>query len=213
MNQRVPPRAEVHPVVLREVAISKDYSEVRSLLELVDTRPCHVLAYPPFDYLWIDVERGCALMARESYTAAGVLEQRFELTEHREIDAGIWLPMRLRNIQFDCNARTKAGRDRRIIDTYFSVEEIAVNSVPDQLFDFRPSPGALLLKDDFRPELEYPRQEKAGGLELVDEITKWMHLVSHQESRKEHHWWLIGFLAIPVVTYLEARRRWQQRKV
>ena len=99
--------------MLNEVVASNEYSVVRPLQEEIDKRFCHVLERPAYDRLWIDVERGCALLARETHAQLnGALVQRIELSGHKEVSPGIWFPTKLRNIQYDylCPDRSKRSR-------------------------------------------------------------------------------------------------------
>jgi hypothetical protein len=87
-----------------------------------------VLEYPGYDRLWIDTERGCALLARETHSSRnGALVQRIELSGHREVAPGIWLPSSIRNIQYDYNAVSEEGRRRRVIDAVHVVLGMSVS--------------------------------------------------------------------------------------
>jgi hypothetical protein len=139
-----PFRPEGRAYVLREVATSEKHSVVRPLLEQIDGHWCHVLEYPGRDRLWIDVDRGCALMARESYSEINdALVQRMELSDHTEVAAGIWLPSKLRNIQFDYLAHNVDDRMRIIRNAMHTAYDITVNDVNDAVFEFHPAPGSL----------------------------------------------------------------------
>jgi hypothetical protein len=86
---------------LSAIARSPDYI-INPWQELVQEHYCHVLECPGHDKLWLDCERGCAILAREVFEADhGVLIQRIEASGHREIKPGIWVPSKFRNIT--CN--------------------------------------------------------------------------------------------------------------
>jgi hypothetical protein len=173
-----PPHLDSLPSMLRELAVSPEYSTVRDRQERIDGRWCHVLEYAGRDRLWLDAERECALLARETLSRAnGALAQRIELWNHRMVAPGIWMPTMIRNIQFDYNAKTEEGRRRKIRYATNTILEIDVNRVNDDLFRFRPPPGALQLDRD-RPAL----QIRPGGLDHLDRLSQWVR--RHTSSKQ-----------------------------
>ncbi|MDR1963193.1 MAG: hypothetical protein LBQ50_05400 [Planctomycetaceae bacterium] len=153
MKQRKAPRWGDIPVILRDVANDCRYNFVRRQLEKVDGHWCYVLFWENHDYLWIDMERGGVLLARETcHPETGMLMQRYELNKHREAASGIWIPQKLRNIQYDFAAQTEEGRKRKVIDGFFDVDEIEVNTLTETDFDFTPPSGALLTYDAREPD-------------------------------------------------------------
>src|SRR5665213_4288683 len=99
LNAIKPPRHRGRPYVLREIAECDTHSVVRPNLEDVDGRWCHVLEDPDVDSLWLDVERECALVARETRDPENrALVQRIELRRHVEVSPQIWMPTSIRNI-------------------------------------------------------------------------------------------------------------------
>jgi hypothetical protein len=198
------------PVALRDVAASNDYSEVRPLQEKVNGRWCHVLSWPKTDSLWLDVDQGCALLCRETFSETGAKIQRFELSQHRQYAPDCWLPTLLRNMQFDPDALTEEARGRVVIDAYFTVEELELNTVPDTLFEFKPSAGALLIFDDRSTERDYPKQTVAHGHQMLDRLAKWTQ--SRASRRGNTSWWNAygAFICVPILlmaVFLEFRRR------
>ena len=180
-----PPRpvSPADPYVLREVASSEAYNQVRPRLESVNGRWCHVLERPGKDRLWIDVERGCALMARETHASTtGRLAQRIELGGHREVRPGIWFPMEMTNIRYDHDASGEEKQRRVWKNAKHDVLEVHINDVDDSVFVWEPSPGALRLPDDAPPV-----QAKPGGIEHVATIASWVqryHRLSTPPSSK-----------------------------
>ncbi|MHC5544459.1 hypothetical protein ACYOEI_40030, partial [Singulisphaera rosea] len=77
-------------------AIGRNRGHYRVLpsTEVVDGRPCHVVEYPGFDKIWVDVERGCSVLRREtSWYLDQPLRRRVENLDHIRIGpAGVWLP-------------------------------------------------------------------------------------------------------------------------
>ncbi|MDR3637795.1 MAG: hypothetical protein P4L84_28575 [Isosphaeraceae bacterium] len=162
------------PAMFVDVCASQLYDRVRPAQERVGERWCHVLEHPGCEALWIDVERGCALLARESYhRETGALAWRIECSGHREVVPGVWIPESIRNLHFDYLARTPEARKRRLMDTRVAVVRAEVNSVSDDEFRFVPPPGALRLNG---PN-DRPIQAVAGGEELLDELVGWSRSV------------------------------------
>jgi hypothetical protein len=178
-----PPRpvSPADPYVLKEVASSESYTQVRPRLESVAGRWCHVLERPGKDRLWIDVERGCALMARETHAATtGRLAQRIELGGHREVRPGIWFPMEMTNIRYDHDASGEEKQGRVWKNAKHEVLEVHINDVDDAVFQWEPPPGALCLPDD-----TLPFQSKPGGIEHIAAMASWVrrhHRLSTPQS-------------------------------
>jgi hypothetical protein len=169
MKARKPPRPDAHPYMLNEVAVCEEFS-VRAARELVGGRWCHVLERSGFDRLWIDVDRGCALMARETHSSSnGALVQRIELSDYKEIGPQIWLPGRIRNIQYDWLCPDESGRNRVVKDTIHLVVDIQVNCIEDETFRFKPRPGAL-----FNDRVTVPRQVEGDGVDHLDYLAAWV---------------------------------------
>ncbi len=171
LTDRPAPQPDGHPYVLKEVAGCPEYSIVRPRLEIVDGHWCHVLERPEIDRLWIDTACGHTLVARETQsTKNGAMIQRIELGGQSEVGHGIWLPTRIRNTQYDYHAVTEEQRKRKVIDALIRVVEIRVNDLTADFFDFRPQPGALLMRPDGGP----PIQTHLGGIDLLDDLARWV---------------------------------------
>ncbi len=168
------PMDENLSAVLTGVAASRLYDHVRPAQERLDERWCHVIERPGHDALWIDVERGCAVMAREfSHKETGAPIWRLECSGHKEAAPGVWIPAWIRNIHFDYLAPAPARRNRRLQDTRLEIVRADVNSVSDDEFRFNPPPGALRLNG---PD-ETPQQTVPGGEELLDNLVAWSRSV------------------------------------
>jgi hypothetical protein len=191
-----PPRAEGRAFVLREVAAEPEYRVVRPVQELVDRRWCHVLERPGLDRLWLDVERGCALLARESsLKVGGPLVDRIELGEHRQVADGVWLPGWIRNIQFDFNAPTEEGRRRAYQDARLVIIEAQANREADPL-TFRARPGELRGAAEGAPTQVLP-----GGQDHLDDVARW--LVRHVAiARSDGHSLPVYLAAAPVLVLI-----------
>ncbi|MCL2004611.1 MAG: cysteine peptidase family C39 domain-containing protein [Planctomycetaceae bacterium] len=215
MKERKAPTWEDVPSALRDVAQNIHYDQVRPLQEIVDDRWCHVLYWADRDILWLDMERGAVLLAREVYHhGTGALVFRYELSDHQEAAPGLWIPKKLRNIQFDFAALTEEGRKRRVIDGFFEVEEMEVNTLTEADFDFIPPPGALLTYDAREPNAQYPYQSIPGGEEMLDKIGDWVRTMYPQKkSKPKVDWgWYVGLIVVPIILLLEIRRKMTHAK-
>lgn len=164
------PRWEGVSIALRDVAVNPAYSAVRSRQELVDGRWCHVLENEGVERLWIDLEHGCALLARETDQGTPpVLTQRVETGGHREVAPGVWLPSWMQTILYNSRARTEAERKQSVHNTRVQVLEARANDVDESLFEFRPPPGAL---DQSRTN--DPVQTEPGGLDHLENLAVWI---------------------------------------
>jgi hypothetical protein len=208
-DQHQAPRLEGRPIVLREVAASPKYSTVRPQQELVDGRWCHVLENEGVERLWIDTEHGCALLARETfYGTPPVLTQRLESMGHREVAPGVWLPSRMRNIQYNWRARTEAARKVKMVDAVHLVLEARANDVDDALFEFRPKPGAL---DASRATA--PVQTQSGGLDHIDNVAAWIQ--RHRlvpTPALEYGGYLAGLPALGLIAAFEVWLYWRRNR-
>jgi len=174
LTGRKPPRPNGYPHMLREVAESDDYSQVRQDQELVDGRWCHVLIDKSHDHLWLDASRGCCLMQREIFDKdSGLLRTRYELRGYHEVSEGIWMPRTIRCEEYDFTTPTKEGPCRKVRDTPIEILEVSVNAVDDGAFQYTPPPGALEL--DATSILAPARQSKPGGLDHLDDVVCWLN--------------------------------------
>ncbi len=212
-DERKAPMWDDITVALRDVAKNANYDQVRPVQEQVDGRWCHVLSWQDHDTLWLDMERGAVLLAREVRNKKnGALVFRYELRDNQEAAQGIWIPKKLRNIQFDCTATSEEGRKRRVIDGFFDVEVMEANTLTEADFVFTPPPGALLTYDEHEPDAAYPYQSVPGGEEMLDRIAEWIRTIYPPRkiaTEKNDLSWTIGFLVLPIIVILEIRRRKQ----
>lgn len=164
-----PPRLLVDklPASLSAVAHSAAY-EARSSLEHVGGRWCQVLESRGRDQLWLDVDRGCAVVAREINFSVPARVHRVEFADFREILAGVWVPFTLRNLIYEHAQDGVVGQT--IIDATLAVRQVRLNeAVDDARFQFKVLPGSAAVIDD-RPL----RQAIAGGEEYLDEVVEWI---------------------------------------
>jgi hypothetical protein len=208
LDRRAAPRPLGGPYMLRDVAEGEEFSAVRPRQEMVDGRWCHVLEWPGKDRLWLDTERGFILLRRDTtYGTRNALGQRLELGGHSEAAPGIWLPRRIQNMQFDYEAPTEEGRQRKIINAQHDVLRADVNPVDDSAFVFQPRPGSLLYKEGRRP-----MQAQAGGMDHLGYLVRWLQVHAPASWPRRAHsaipFGSIAFLpTLVVIAACELRRR------
>ena len=171
-EKRPPPRFADRSTsfALSDVAKSALY-QVRQAQELCDGRWCHVLEYPRHDILWLDCERGCSLMAREIYDSRkDVRRQRFELSDFRNVNDGIYAPFAIRNKEFDVNATADAATRQPLLNSLVRILELRINDdVHDHVFEFNRLPGAIRRLTERKYE-----QVVAGGSDHLERVAGWM---------------------------------------
>jgi hypothetical protein len=154
------------PAVLPAIAACEKY-RVQPEQELVGESWCHILEYPGRDKLWLDCDRGCAILVREMYGPnPGQLFQRIEASGHREVQPGIWVPARFRNMV----PGVRDPKDNQTVDSILNIVNVRLNEdVEDDLFRFEPLPGSIELTVD-----GIVRQEAAGCEDYLNEVVDWI---------------------------------------
>lgn len=145
-------------LVFPQVGHSTKYV-VQADQSLLRDRWCHVLEDPGRERMWLDVERGCAILAREVLDPdTGAVVERIEAFDHSEIVPGIWVPGRFRNLLFDPRGQVES-------DALHLIRRISINRAPrTESFEFEPQPGSIeLLGDGFE-------QRVPGGTDLLDDL-------------------------------------------
>jgi hypothetical protein len=197
------------PIMLRDVAAS-DLYKIRARQERVNNRLCHVLEYEGRDRLWLDTTLGAALVARETMDPQnGSRMQRLELGCHREFAGGLWLPMSIRNIQFDYLARAQEKRSRVVSDATLEVLDLHVNDVDDSEFVATPRLGTVKLENGGALT-----QVTAGGLDHLDDLERWIrHNSPIGKPRREFSFsaLLIGCALGTLTSIVLFRVRWREQ--
>jgi hypothetical protein len=170
---RPPPRmAGDAASVLPAMASSPRYA-LRAHQELLCGRWCHVLEYARHDKVWLDLGRGCVIVAREAYNSeTGGILQRVESREHREVQPGIWVPFEFGNTIFGTASSASEGtRVFKTVDATLHVLEVRLNGdVQDSVFRFEPLPGSVETDAN-----ERTRQVVPGGLDYLEEVIQWIN--------------------------------------
>jgi hypothetical protein len=133
-----------HPYFLKYYAADEALKRLRSRLERVDGAWCHVVERPGIDVVWLDLDRGATLVARE------ILDQetrqpvrRFVLMNHQEVEPGIWMPGRILDVRFDEVPADGNSSPSSRRSTAFEILHWQINDVPDEAFVYDIQPGAL----------------------------------------------------------------------
>jgi hypothetical protein len=162
------------PASLSAVAQSSAY-HVRSSLEQAGGRWCHVLEFPGRDQLWIDVDRGCAVVARQiDYSIPARRVHRVEFADFREMLPNVWVPFRLRNLIYERARDGTVGPP--VLDATLHVRQVLLNeAVDDARFRFSPLPGSVARIDD-----QPLRQVVPSGEEYLDDVVRWIRRYDEQ---------------------------------
>lgn len=204
---RVAPGGDVHPQVLAHVARHGSFDAVRPRLETVSGRACHVLEWVGRDALWLDAERGCAVLRREKRDADGALQFRYELGDHREHAPNLWLPRWIVREDF-APPSDKAARTVRM-----EILSTSVGQLAPAAFEFSAPPGAIQFqREDPDGSL---RQVVDGGQELLDGQAQWIGRVHPRTERRSLSllWLACGVALLAVVAGVELRTRARRRKL
>lgn len=94
------------------------------------------------DRIWLDRDHGWAVRRREQ-TKDGQLMVRWENSELREVDAGLWLPMIVRHEEFAEDAPAE-WRGKPVLTEEVRVKHIEINRVPDERFDLVPTKADVI---------------------------------------------------------------------
>lgn len=94
------------------------------------------------DRIWLDRDHGWAVRRREM-TKNGRLQTRWENSNFREVDPGLWLPTMMRHDRFADDAPPE-WQGKPVVSEEVRVKSIEVNRVPDDRFDFVPKKGDVI---------------------------------------------------------------------
>jgi hypothetical protein len=91
------------------------------------------------DRIWFDRDHGLVLRRRE-FDRDGRIYSRWENSELREVDTGLWLPTLCRHHAFADDAPPE-WKGKPVMTEEIRVEKIEIKHVPDDLFDMAPQKG------------------------------------------------------------------------
>jgi len=104
------------------------------------------------DRIWLDRDHGLALRRRE-WTRDGRVQMRWENSELREVEPGLWLPTLCQHHAFADDAPPE-WKGKPVMTEEIRVEKIEINQVGDDLFDMTPQKGDRIedLRGILRPK-------------------------------------------------------------
>jgi len=150
------------PKWLLHLALRDPACLVRPELEEVRGHRCVVVELPGQDTAWLDVDRGYALVRRE--TRECPLRFTYQNADFREVAPKLWLPWELsRTVYYGPGAE----KNRDILDGTLTIVRMEVNNVADEVFHFTPEPGTRVYDVDRNEVKQLP-----GGLEVMDQVAR-----------------------------------------
>lgn len=134
---------------------NKSHYRVAPSTERFDGRPLWLVEWPGMDRMWVDPERGCAVV-RRSYAWAPGKPTRVEVrcSDYREAKPGLWLPF---TEEVDLYANVSADDEKLwgevVTKLRYSVRSVEFDSLSDDFFDVKLPAGTTVL--DIPRDLEY----------------------------------------------------------
>jgi hypothetical protein len=126
--------------------------------------------YKKTDRIWLDAEKGFAVVRDEYYGEQGVLERIIEYSEFREFPNGIWIPQHsLQRVLDPAAPRNSSQRDSDRQSKYVTETQITRLAVNDSMSDerFRVTLPIGTLVYDSRLKLAYETKTLSGDLNLT----------------------------------------------
>jgi hypothetical protein len=206
-----PPAQAVH------VVLGRTDLRLRKGLERVGGSRCAVVATPDgLDTLWLDVDRGCALVRRHLTNPKERLHACYTNASFREVVPGVWLPWELRRVAHRGRSPGEVPDDELLVFLRATrhIRKLRVNDVPEETFHFQPPPGTAFNNED-RNGANYATP---GGIDLLDNSVrigrKILRLRAAQSPAHEEQggvvWPVAGVLAgaaVGLAAWLAVRRR------
>jgi hypothetical protein len=123
--------------------------------QIVDGVPCWVVEWPGMDRIWVDTARGCAVPRRRYCWGPGK-PMRIEVlnTDYREVNPGLWLPMRQVVNQYASIVGDPAPLwGTAVTRLQYEVSSIEFDGVSDDFFAVDLEPGTRVY--DMVREIQY----------------------------------------------------------
>jgi len=155
--------------------------------EIVDGQLCYVLRRENVATLWFDCETPSIMRRREWYDLPGFSVWRAEMSDHYEVETGIFCP---RKITWTGMRRNETeGKESPVIEFAALIVSAKFNeSVPENLFDFpEPLPGHVESTDDGY------KQIRPGANEYADSILGWVKTVAPPNRQTGLSRWELAF--------------------
>lgn len=163
VSRPFPESANGARLVIPDIVRSGEY-QVDPKVETERGIACCVLESPGRDRIVLDPRRGYAFVSREFYDPTSSRPvQRIEMSNHKEVVTGIWMPFHFRNIYYDMDTEVAA----RVIEKDASIVVISahVGKLSNTgYFQFDIQPGMLSVSDDATYEQCVP-----GGVSAIED--------------------------------------------
>jgi hypothetical protein len=190
---------------------AEDAYRVRERVELVDSRRCCVLELPHVDVMWLDLECPQRIMRRDLCAGTyGAVAERLEYGDYREVKPGIWLPHRVRSLQYDAFAHAAHLRARVVRSGTFVLSDVRVNEdVTDDCFSL-PLPAGTVADVSADGVV---RAINSGQAAHVESVIGWVgRVVGTQRNRTAAGWYyatasLLGFVLVALPGAVLLRKR------
>jgi hypothetical protein len=123
-------------------ALESGAYRLRSSREMIGTSNCLVLENPGRDKIWLDPDRGHALVQRIwNWEKDGTPMMCYRNSDFKEVAAGLWLPRIAQRDAYTHPSSRHAGKVQ--FTTTAEVTSFAINNVQDSLFQFHPAVGSM----------------------------------------------------------------------
>lgn len=107
-------------------------------------RACHVVEVPGLDKLWIDTERGFALVRREiHYSTGGPLRQVTDASDWQQVGTGTWFPKRIVR-EYYCPPDRPADKVNTVATRVTLSVSYTTNEIDDDAFTLKFKPGTMV---------------------------------------------------------------------
>lgn len=190
-------------------------------LEAVDGFPCHVVSSGS-DTLWLDPEAGFGvrrrvMLRRMGKEDPGCLYRVHACGDLRQVHPGVWLPFAYRRYDFGTLSDPPEFHGRLLAVHHITVESLAVNTVPDELFEL-PFPPSTDVRDLVQNKAYFtPAAGSDIDRSLADarEILADGTIVPRSAPLRSgwRLWALLTIIGVSVGTaFLVARSRWGARR-
>lgn len=175
LSHRPTPRPHGIPHMISDLAQSRDWN-VAAGLESIRGRLCLIIDVAGGrERIYVDREVPACVVRRDlmSETSTKLL-MRWELEEHRQVAAGVWLPLKVSRLEFSDDGNGKSRNP--VAEDLLSVNTLAVNSATSNRSIYPLPSGALELIPISSPAGE-PAQVREGGSDLLDHYSNWIQQV------------------------------------
>lgn len=227
---RHPRKTPAYPFSLPAALEARPY-RVRPEREPMDGALCWVVEFPGQDTLWLDPERGFALIRRDwNYGVGEPAMFRYHNSGLREVSPGAWLPTRVRR---EVMASPKDSPDHAgqcMLTNVCNVATMAVDNLPESLFAYRFAPGTEIndgtrlpakavvagnsrTKASGKPEIQYVMYEVgATAEETQEQLEAALAYERAQASPVARNWLLVALNLAAVGATFVGYRVYKSRK-